>query len=150
MELKLARERLQDWFDEGMPLFEKHYKEVSHYQDIPLDINREQYFAIENAGVVRTYTAREDGKLIGYAIYFLKPNIRYQTSLQAVQDVLFVDPDHRGIGRRLIKYADDQLKLEGVQVVYHHVKNKPELNFGPLLERMGYELVDLIYAKRLD
>jgi hypothetical protein len=48
----------------------------------------------------------------------------------------------------LIRYADMQLKEDGVQVVYHH--SKVAHNIGPLLERMGYEAVDLIYAKRLD
>lgn len=150
MELRFEREKLMDWFDEAMPLFEKHFSEVSHFQDIALDINKESYRQIEEAGVLRTYTVRKDGKLVGYSIYFVKANIRYQKSVQAVQDVLFIDPDHRGVGRKLIEFADRQLQAEGVQVVYHHVKTKPELNFGPLLERMGYQHVDQIYAKRLD
>jgi hypothetical protein len=41
-----------------------------------------------------------------------------------------------------------RLALEGIQVVYHHVKAAH--NFGKMLERMDYKLVDLIYAKRLD
>ena len=53
-----------------------------------------------------------------------------------------------GAGERFIRYCDEQLRAQGVQAVYHHVKAKQ--SFGPTLTRQGYELVDLIYAKRLD
>jgi N-acetylglutamate synthase-like GNAT family acetyltransferase len=61
-----------------------------------------------------------------------------------------VHPEYRstGAGPDLIRYCDEQLRADGCQAVYHHVKAAH--NFGPLLKRMGYELVDLIYAKRLD
>jgi hypothetical protein len=48
---------------------------------------------------------------------------------------------------RLIEHADAQLAAEGVQVVFQHVKTAH--NFGPLLERLGYEHVENVYAKRL-
>ena len=77
-------------------------------------------------------------------------NIHYQDSLQALQDVIYVDRELRGngIGKEFIKWCEEQLRADGVQAIYQHVKNKH--NFGPMLETMGYELVDLIYAKRLD
>ena len=68
----------------------------------------------------------------------------------ASQDVLFLAPEHRKgrLGMKLIDYADSMLRREGVQVVAQHVKAAH--NFGPLLERLGYELQDLIYTRRLD
>lgn len=149
-QVTFSRESFQTLHAEAMPLFKKHFKEVSHYQDIELDIDVEKYLSLEQQGMLRVFIARKNFAAIGYALFFVKNNIRYQKSVQAVQDVLFIDPDHRGVGRKLIEYCDEYLRSEGIQVVYHHVKAKPELNFGPLLERMGYELVDLIYAKRLD
>jgi hypothetical protein len=52
------------------------------------------------------------------------------------------------MGGRFIKWCDEQLRAEGVAVVYHHIKAAH--NFGPMLERFGYELVDLIYSRRLN
>lgn len=140
----------QELCDELKPLLEKHYTEIAHYLDIPLDPAFEQYIAMENVGALRVFTARLEGKLIGYSIFFVRPNLHYRSSLQAAQDILFIDPDHRkgSFGGRLIAFCDEELKREGVQVVYHHVKKAH--NFGPLLERMGYQLVDLIYGRRLD
>lgn len=97
------------------------------------------------------YTAREvDGSLIGYCVYFVKHAPHYAASIQAAQDVLYVARSHRGgTGYRFIAWCDEQLAAEGVQVVYQHAKvAHPAL--GRILERQGYEAVDVIYAKRLD
>jgi hypothetical protein len=142
------RETLAGAFSDLMPLLEEHYREIAHYQDIELDVDLEGYIRVENAGMLRLFTCRRQKELVGYAAFFVKPNLHYQKSLQAVQDVVFISKEHRGFGRDFIRWCDEQLKLEGVQVVYHHVKSKH--NWGRMLEGMGYELVDLIYAKRLD
>jgi len=141
----LTREALS----EAMPLLQAHWKEIAHYQDIPLDPDVAMYVAAEERGTVRAYSARNEcGQLIGYAVFFVKHNPHYQGSLQAVQDIIYLDPDARGRGLQFINFCDEQLRAEGVQVVYHHVKAVH--NFGKALERIGYELVDLIYARRLD
>lgn len=143
-------ERFPDAWPELKPLLELHWREIAHYLDIPLDVDEAFYRGVDAAGALRIFTVRAGGALVGYAVFFVKHNPHYQGSLQAVQDVLFLHPAFRNgsVGARLIRHADEQLRDEGVQAVYHHVKRAH--NFGPLLERMGYELVDLIYARRLD
>jgi hypothetical protein len=163
--IHFAREPLTDaLWDEAMPLLEAHWREIAAFQDIPLEPDRETYAASEQAGVLRCFTARDtrrptrqppgsqwmmrDG-LVGYALYFVRPNPHYKSSVQAAQDVIYLDPSVRGgTGYKFIAWCDAQLAAEGVQITYHHVKAKHD--FGRLLERQGYELVDLIYAKRLD
>jgi GNAT superfamily N-acetyltransferase len=130
------------------PLIKEHYKEIAHYQDIPLAPDWDIYKRAEQMRSLYIYTARIDSKLVGYAIFFVRPNLHYSGSLQAQQDILFIKKEHRGFGRHFIKWCDDELRKEGVQVVMHHVKAKH--NFGPMLERMGYELIDHIFMKRLD
>lgn len=137
--------------DELLPLLVIHYKTVAHFKDIELAPCRETYLKLQEAGLLRVFTAREGaGGLIGYAVFFVKPNIHYRYSLQAQQDVLFIHPERRGFGSKFVAWCDEQLAAEGVQVSVHHVKAKKELNFAPMLEKQGYELVDLILAKRLD
>jgi GNAT superfamily N-acetyltransferase len=135
-------------WDELYPLFELHYKEIAHHKDIPLSPEKDLYFRAEEAGMLRVYTARDNGEAIGYAWFFVKTNPHYSTSLQAQQDIIFIHPERRGFGAKFIAWCDEQLAAEKVQAVYHHVKQAH--NFGPLLERMGYKLVDLIYTRRLD
>jgi GNAT superfamily N-acetyltransferase len=144
------QERLEDVWDEAQPLVAKHWEEIAHYKDIPLAPEKEMYFGVSKLGLLRVFTARIEGKLVGYCVFFVKRNPHYSTSLQATQDILFVLPEYRKgrVGIGLIKYCDQQLGAEDVQVVYQHVKLAH--NFGPVLERMGYEAVDIIYAKRLN
>jgi hypothetical protein len=148
--VRMQRETLNDMlWREAMPLLTEHWMEIAHYPDIPLDPDRAAYASAEAAGMLRCYTARRGATLVGYAVFLVRPNLHYRSSTQASQDVIYVDPSARGgTGYRFIKWCDEQLAAEGIQAAYHHIKAKH--NFGPMLERMGYELVDLIYAKRLD
>lgn len=148
--MQFQREPIRNFIDDMFPLLEKHYQEIAHYHDIELNPDLEAYLANEEAGFLRTYTIRDHGKLVGYGVYFVRPNPHYKESLQAVQDVIYLDQPLRGNGEgmKFIAWCDEELKKDGVQVVYHHVKNK--LNWGPALEKMGYKLMDLIYARRLD
>ncbi len=151
--LRFARERAHDLIEEIKPLLERHWEEIAHYKDIPLNPDYDFYRLLEDSDSLRCFTVRNSdlaGQLVGYAIYLCKTNIHYRTSRQAVQDILFLSPEYRGgrAGLAFIDWYDDQLRAEGVQAVYQHVKTTH--NFGPVLERVGYELVDLIYAKRLD
>jgi GNAT superfamily N-acetyltransferase len=148
--MQFQKEQLSpELFAEMLPLLTAHYKEIAHYQDIPLEPDYSSYKHLSDSDCLRIFTARNDDKeLIGYCVYFVRENLHYKSSLQAVQDIVYVRPDCRGVGARLIKWSDEQLKADKVQVVYQHVKSAH--NFGPMLERMGYELVDLIYARRLD
>lgn len=143
------REAASDILDEVAPLLMAHFKEVGHHQDIKLNPDLSAYANLEKLGLIRTYTVRqEDGELVGYAVYFVKHHIHYRDSLQAIQDVIYVRPGNRGMGGRFIKWCDEELRKDGVQVVHQHIKAAH--NFGPMLERMGYELVDYLYQKRLD
>jgi GNAT superfamily N-acetyltransferase len=131
-------------------LLERHWREIAHYQDIPLNVNWAVYEGLEAAGALRTYTARAHGTLLGYAAYIVGRSPHYSGSIEAVEDVIYVAPEYRRgrVGYQLIAYADEQLAADGVQTVYHHTKVAH--NFGPLLERQGYELIEVKYGKRLD
>ena len=146
--MEFRRENISALFEEAVPLMVKHYKEIAHYKDIELEPDWDAYNKAEEIDAVRVYTIRDDGQMIGYAIFFFHTNYHYRKSLQAYQDLIFIDPKHRGPGYKFIKWIDGQLKAEGIQIVYHHVKATKD--FGPMLERIGYELVDKIYARRLD
>lgn len=132
-------------------LIELHWREIAHWHDIPLKPDWEAYERMAAQGSLRIYTVRTaTSRMIGYAVFFVRHNVHYSTSLQAVQDILFLLPAHRGaaVGAGLIKYAEADLRALGVQVVYHHVKHA--FDFGPLLDRLGYERVEHIMARRLD
>lgn len=156
-----ARETLTEHLiAEMLPLLSAHWREVAQFQDIPLDVDIATYLNAESSGLARCYTVREpfvfdtfppsSNALVGYAVFFVRPNPHYRASVQAVQDVLYLDPSMRGgKGGEFIGWCDEQLRAEGVQISYHHAKlAHPQL--GKALARLGYEPVETIWARRLD
>lgn len=140
-----------DLISEMNPITEMHWMEIAHYHDIPLEVDWDSYKRASEAGVVVTYIARDNGVLIGYALFLVGRAPHYMGSLQAKQDVIFLSPQYRrgGLGKALIAYCDQGLAAKGVQVVYHHVKLA--FDFGQsLLEPEGYEPIETVWGKRLD
>lgn len=129
-------------------LFEKHYNEISHFKNIPLSIHEDAYLALDKSDGFKVFTARKNGTLIGYNVYFIHNSLHYKESIQAVQDAVFIDPDHRGFGKDFLLYCENELKNIGVHVIYNHIK--ASYNIGPMLEKLGYELVDLVYGKQIN
>lgn len=132
------------------PLLERHYKEVSAFPDIPLKPDIEKYLKMQELGTLRCFVVYdEDGELIGYQVFFVNQNLHYSGSKQAIQDILYLEKSKRGLGtgKIFIEWCDQELKKERVEVVYQHVKTY--LNFGPLLESLGYKHLENIYGRRL-
>jgi len=144
-----ARETLAGMLEELKPLLAIHWEEIATYKDMPLDPDYPAYLTAEARGNVRVFTARKDGALVGYGVFFIG-NLHYRSSRIATQDILFVLPEHRlgRVGFGLVRFIRAQLAADGVQLIYQHVKRAhPAL--GRLLEHDGYLAVETIYARRL-
>lgn len=139
---------LREIWAEILPLFQKHWLEIAHFDDIPLNPDTEQYFKIDALDLLHVYVARDEAsKLIGYAVYFVTPHLHFKQSLHATQDVLFIDKEHRGFGMRFIRWCDEQLRAAGVQVVANAVSEAND--YSLVLRRMGYKRSDQMYVRRL-
>ena len=146
--MKFKRERFVDVIDEALPLIEQHFREVDAQQDLGLDIDFERYKELDDNGTVRIYTVRTpENELAAYACFFVNYNLHYKTKLSALQDVLYVKPEHRGFGYLFIDRCDKELKAEGVTLVLHAVTEF--VDFSSTLIRAGYKKQETLYAKRL-
>ena len=145
-EAVFARETVAGVWDEIQPLLAAHAAEISTFKDIPLTPAKEIYFRMDEIGMARVFTARLHGRLIGYSVVLVAPGLHHAISIQAQQDIIFIEKQHRGFGRRFIRWCDKQLEAEGVQVMRHHVNAKH--NWSKILEQQGYELEELIFVRR--
>lgn len=137
------------------PMIVRHYKEVSANQDIPLEPNLDQYEMLENSGKLRCYVAKQTTSdnthaIVGYQMFILHRSIKYVSSLEAHQDLLFMDKNLRGegLGEKFIDWCDGELRSEGVQLVYQ--REKVRLPFGKTLAKLGYRHVENTWSRRLD
>lgn len=128
---------------EVAPLLEQHYQEIAWCREkIPLDPDYARYAAGAASGAIRIFTARQDGELIGYAVYIVGPHLHYKQTMWAMNDVLFVAQGRRGYraGSKLIRFAEAELALTGAQVAGLHIKDVH--NWGSLARMLGYERVE--------
>jgi hypothetical protein len=142
-------EKFADCIEEMSLIAKEHYEEVAPYKDIHLNIRWDRLIEINEAGVSKLYTARcSEGDMCGYVYFFVNYSLEYGNSLQASMSNIFIRKEDRGFGHKFISWCDTQLKELGVQVVNHHVKVFND--YGVMLERLGYDKMNIEYSKRLD
>ena len=145
--MTFQRESVQQIFNDCLPMLIKHWAEVTPFKSYDLEPDFGSYLAMEEAGMLRLFTARKDGQLLGYCIFVLRNNRHYKSKLFAYQDALYVSPQHRGFGHRFMAWCDDELKADGVSVVFQYVTER--FNFSPILERHKYRQIEQVWAKEL-
>lgn len=136
--------------EDARPLLEQHWEEIALNKDtIKLNPDWDAYADLEDAGVLKIFTARLDGQLIGYFVVFVKEHLHYKDHLFAYNDILFLTKEYRKgfTGAKLMKFAEKCLKEDGVSVVIVNTKrHKP---FDVLLNWLGYKHIENIYSKVL-
>jgi L-amino acid N-acyltransferase YncA len=146
-----AREILFEVIDEIQPLLALHYAELARNKDrVKLEPMWERYAHAEASGrdAFQIYTARdEQGVLVGYAAFFVQPHMHYRELFPAINDVIFVHPQHRdSTGLRLIRFCERELQKYAHKIVFHVKLDTP---MAALLPRLGYALEEHVYGKFL-
>lgn len=126
----------------------RNYAEAGHAIVGKFEPDIEAYLRMENQGIAELWTARHDGKLVGYAMYLVVPHFQYKGKVWAMQDVLYVLPQYRGrTSIRMIVLADEVHKSQGVDVSYRHVSKW--VDYSRTLERLGYTEAERGFMKVL-
>lgn len=144
------QEFLETCRKEAETLIQEHWEEIALNKDnIKLNPDWESYEALEFSDKLKIFTAREDGQLIGYFVVFVNRHIHYKDHLFAVNDILFLRECKRKglIGAKLIKFAEVCLKEDGVSVL--NINTKIHKPFDPLMDRLGFNLIERVYSKYL-
>lgn len=145
--MDFALENIANVRREIEPLLEQHYKEIALNKDIiKLNPDWRAYAQLDAINGLRIYTARKDGKLMGYFVVIVSRSLHYKDHLFANNDVIFLTKTARkGLtGMKLVKYAIESLKAEGVTKL--HVNTKMHQPFDPIMERLGFEEIESVYS----
>lgn len=150
MPLTYQQEILASCQEDAKELLQQHWEEIALNQSvIKLNPDWEAYYALEDSGLLKVFTARLDGKLVGYFVVICRNHLHYKDHLFAFNDVLYLHKDHRkGLaGAKLMKFAEKCLKEDGVSVLVVNTKrHKP---FDILLTWLGYRHIENVYSKLL-
>lgn len=146
--VQFTRELLCAVVREVQPLLEQHYQELTRNKErVKLDPLWEDYAALERMGRFVVFAAREHGFLIGYNAFFLNKHMHYAALHVAQNDVFWLSHDFRKgtTALRFLRYSEHELKAMGADKVVYHCK--PENNFAPILNRMGYATEETMAGK---
>lgn len=136
-------------FSQLRPLLNEHYAELALEDSVNVP-STAPYFSLEDAGLLRVFVAREANDIVGYAFFSVVKNPQYGDALHAKQDLMFLTrAARRGLdGVVFMKWCDEQLKAEGVEVIYRHLNVKQP--HDAILTRMGYDLRERVYTRRVN
>ena len=115
--------------------------------DIFLSPNWIMYEKLTQLGRFHAVTARkEDKTIVGYCSTIIARHLHYDFTM-GVNDIIYLEPEYRGYGMKLIRFVDECLKRKGVKFVT--IAIKPHLDFSPVVKRLGYELLESQYFRRI-
>jgi len=150
-DITYAIEKLSEVYAEADQLMLLHWREIGPYQDMTrVNPDLDFYAKAERAGSLLLCTARLDAsRLVGYYLMIVHRHAHYKHIIVATEDLHFVHPEHRGwTGIRLMKFAERMARAHHAGLLVSRAKAKSE--HGALYRRLGYDLMDEIYTKRLD
>tara|TARA_S200002703_G_scaffold80215_1_gene69145 strand:- start:4177 stop:4629 length:453 start_codon:yes stop_codon:yes gene_type:complete len=145
--IKFKLENLANVKQEAEPLLKEHWEEIALNKDIiKLNPDWKAYGELDRVNALRVFTARKDGKLVGYFVVIVSKALHYADHLFANNDIIFLTkPARKGLtGVKLIKFAIDSLKTEGITKL--HINTKAHQPFDPILERLGFEEIERVYS----
>lgn len=128
---------------------------------MPLHVNWNAMRSLERAGVLKSMILRKDGQFIGYSAYYVQPVLHHASTVWAVADVVYVDPDYRKgwAGVYIIRQGEKMLRELGVKVLYIAVKHPgvpSDLGYkrgrdsvGLLLQKLGFARFEEAWVKYL-
>lgn len=150
----LSVETVDQVLEDIKPLLKDHWEEIASFKDkIPFAPDYEAYRRVEKSGNLLICTVRDDGKLIGYSIYFIRQGVHYSKTIVATNDIFYIAPGYRRklinrklIAIELINYAETILKQSRlVSVITMHIKVWKD--WSALAEHQGYKRVEFIHQK---
>ncbi len=149
MGIQIARGTVSEAWDEALPLVVANHAESGALPAADFGPQKETYDALEKAGIVKVFTAREAAVLVGYAVFIVSPShLHYPKTSWAIQDVMYVAPEKRfTFPLRFMLYQDSSLRDDGVDLVYRH--NTLHKDYSRLLLHLGYRAEEVRYYRDL-
>ena len=144
------QEFLETCVDDIQELIRLHWEEIATSKDkIKLNPDYDAYERLEQANILKIFTARDDGKLVGYFVVIVGVNLHYKDHLFAENDIIYLHKDYRKgfTGIKLIKFVEKYLKQDGVSVL--KLNTKVHQPFDQLMSYLKFDLVERVYTKYL-
>lgn len=150
MSIKYQQEFLSSCEKDCQDLIKQHWEEIALNKDhIKLNPDWESYHSLEESGILKIFTARDNQTLIGYFVVTVSRSLHYKDHIFANNDIFYLDESYRKgfTGIKLMKFAEKCLKEDGVSLL--NVNTKIHKPFDTLMTFLGYKNIERVYSKYL-
>lgn len=148
MALTFKEELFEDLISELPPLLYQHWDELANHKDIrPLDVDYAGYIQLNRLGLVRIFTCRDEGKLVGYTSFAVKNNMHYKTWKYAVCDVYYLHPDYRKTEASKTFFKEIEVWLKYMEVKSITIQDKLNHSHEKFFNSLGYTAIEQNYEK---
>ena len=141
---------IADYLDTAAGLMQAHQSEIeAHLSEDGPHLLTDIFLVLDRNGCVVAFGAFDNDSLVGYSVLILTPHLHYGY-LYAHHDAVYLCPEYRRgrLGLDLIKAAEQEATRRGaVRIVWYA---KPHSTFFSLLDRLGYEVEEIVYRKDLN
>jgi len=150
MSLRIQAEPFAAWHRQAIPLMREHWREIALHQDrFALDPDWDHGLALEAAGRLAAYTARDEGNYLqGYAVFLIGAHAHYKGCRVANSDLFYLAPVHRRgtAGVRFLRFCDAHLaEAWKVDRIIHRVKVAHD--WSALLVRDGFVESERVFER---
>lgn len=113
-----------DHVDEMWNLLQKHRDELATNKELMiLQPDIERYKVLEDQGILLSISVNLGQKIIGYSINVIAPNMHYSGLTVCQNDLIYVEPEHRGgVGGTLMSFTKELAKERGAMMMVWHAK----------------------------
>lgn len=155
--MKVFRGTLEEYREELIPLFKKHWEEIGMVgsEGLSLNINEDYYKALNACGQYLAIGLRnDDDKLIGYLSLMVYNHPHHEGTNFALTDCFIVDKDYRGLSvfKSIIKMFKlaEKILIQEFNVTHMQFVCSVGKDLTPLAKRMGYIPSDIMFIKKLE
>jgi len=117
--------------------------------DCPFKVNvdHDQFIAMEGIDLLRVITARVEGELAGFHIATITSDIFYKDKMTSYVLHYFIMKEHRGNGKglRMFEYAEQLNKENNIDRCF--MSRKVHINNEKLFIKLGYTNIESNYEK---
>lgn len=114
------------------------------------EVDHDQFFGMEELGMLCVITARKDKDIKGFVIASIHNDIFFKSIKTAYGLFYYLDKSCRGNGNgfKLIKYADDEFKNSGAKRAF--MSRKIHINNEKIFIELGYNHIEANYEKNYE
>ena len=143
----IVRVPIQELLENNKELLKRYFIE-GHNLVTAYNINKEAYYAMENANLLDTLVVIENAKIVGFVVATTTINPNYG-DLQSTIMAIFVDKEYRkyGTAKKLIANMEDTVQAKGSKLLT--ISSPKDSHFNSYLSTLGYKHINNFYGKVL-